>query len=155
MRVIIAGSREFKDYELLKKVTLDILARLQYNLVVGSKDIEILSGMARGADLLGKKFGDEFKLKVIPFVAKWDDMTASKVFVKYREGKPYNVLAGTIRNEEMARYAAEDKDGHGVLIAFSTDTAKGTKDMIALAKKQNLMVFVVNGYDGKVVEGSI
>lgn len=152
MRIIIAGSRTFNDYEMLKKITLDILAKLQYNHVVARKDIEICSGMATGADKLGKRFGDEFKIRVTPFVAKWDDLTASRVFIKYRNEIPYNVLAGTIRNEEMAKYAAEDT---GVLIAFSVDSSKGTKDMIKLAKKENLDVYIVNGFTGEIVHDKI
>lgn len=45
-RVIVAGSREFKDYQLLKK-TLDDFLQDQ------KEPIRILCGMARGADKLG------------------------------------------------------------------------------------------------------
>lgn len=153
MRIIIAGSREFKDYELLRKVTLDILGKLQYTYVVGRKDIEIVYGTARGADTLGKHFAKEFDLKTIPFPAKWDDLITPPVFIKYREGKPYNVMAGFVRNEQMAKYAAEDECG--ILIAFSLEVAKGTQDMIKRAKKHSLEVYVVNGYTGEIIKGSI
>ena len=51
-RVIIAGSRSFHDYGLLKEVCDDILAdKLQ------THDIVIMSGAAQGADSLGKAAG--------------------------------------------------------------------------------------------------
>ena len=60
------------------------------------------------------------------FPADWD---------KYGKG------AGYIRNQEMAKYSELD----GALIAFHNGKSKGTKSMIALAKKYNLLVRIV-GY---------
>ena len=151
MRIIIAGSRLFKDYHMLRKVTLDILAKLQYTYVVGRKDIEVLCGMASGADLLGKKFAEEFDLKIIPFPADWNNMTATRVVVKYRDGKPYNAVAGHNRNLEMVKYASQDENQQGVLIAFTMGT-DGTKNTIKEAKKYNLHSFIVDGHTGKTVE---
>ena len=53
----------------------------------------------------------------------------------------------------MAKYAAEDECG--ILIAFSLEVAKGTQDMIKRAKKHSLEVYVVNGYTGEIIKGSI
>ena len=50
--------------------------------------------------------------------------------------------AGYIRNEQMAKYAAES--GNGVLLAFWDGVSKGTGHMIDLAKKHNLEVHVFN-----------
>lgn len=155
MRIIIAGSREFNNYEMLTKITLDILAKLQYTYVVGRKDILIISGMAAGADKLGVRFAKEYGLNVKPFIPKWDDITTPPVFIKYRNGKPYNVLAGENRNVEMAKYAKEDKDNIGVLIAFSIDKSSGTQNMIKNAKKFELDAYVVDGYTGKIIKGNI
>lgn len=47
MRVIIAGGRDFNDYELLKEKCDYYLQNL--------KDIIIVEGEANGADLLGKR----------------------------------------------------------------------------------------------------
>jgi len=119
MRVIIAGSRGFNDYELLTKKCDEII----YNEI--AEDLEFICGMARGADLLGKKYADQWGYIVKQFYPDWDK---------------YGKSAGYRRNEEMAIYAKED---NGVLIAFWDGISKGTKHMINLANKHGLRVYVV------------
>ena len=55
MRVIIAGSRDFSDYQLLSDTMHSLFPDM---------DIEVVSGMARGADYLGYCFGKENGLVV-------------------------------------------------------------------------------------------
>ena len=110
MKVIIAGSRDFKDYELLKQYCDLILSK--------SNDVEIVSGTARGADQLGEKYAKEREYSIKQFPADWD--THSKA-------------AGYIRNAEMADYA----DG---LIAFWDGKSRGTKGMLETAKKKGLAI---------------
>ena len=110
MKVIIAGGRNFNDYETLKSVCDKTLKYCT--------NIEIVSGTARGADILGEQYAKEKGYKIIQFPADWDT-----------HGKS----AGYIRNAEMAKYA----DG---LIAFWDEKSKGTKHMIDLAKKELLQV---------------
>ena len=81
-KVIIAGTRSFNDYETLKKYCNHVLKN--------KTDIEIVCGMARGADLLGKRYGEEKGYKIAEFPADWDNFGKS---------------AGYKRNEEMAKYA--------------------------------------------------
>ena len=50
MRTIIAGSRDFSDYQLLSDTMHSLFPDM---------DIEVVSGMARGADYLGYCFGKE------------------------------------------------------------------------------------------------
>ena len=114
MKVIIAGSRDFDDYEVLCKYC-DFLLQSQ-------TDIEIVSGTARGADQLGEKYATERGYKITKFPADWDKL-----------GK----AAGYIRNEEMAKYA-------DALIAFWNGNSKGTEHMINLANKYKLNVRVCN-----------
>lgn len=78
MRVIIAGSRDFDDYGLLKR-TLDGLP---------FEVDEVVSGGARGADSLGERWGEKRKLPITRFPANWE------------LGK----RAGPERNEKMAKY---------------------------------------------------
>lgn len=119
-RIIIAGSRDFSDYELLKKETKKYADR----------DSEIVSGTARGADRLGERFAAENELNVKRFPANWEF---------------WGKRAGYIRNEQMARYASED--GYlGVLVAFWDGASRGTKSMIQLANRYNLEVHIVR-YD--------
>lgn len=64
MKVIIAGSRSFNDYKLLCEKCDAILSN--------QKDIEIVCGMARGADLLGKQYAESRGYPVKEFPADWD-----------------------------------------------------------------------------------
>jgi hypothetical protein len=81
MKVIIAGSRNFNDYNLLK-TSCD-------NLLTQFTNIEIVSGTARGADKLGERYAREKGYDIKEFPANWN------------LGKS----AGYIRNDEMAQYS--------------------------------------------------
>lgn len=125
MRVIIAGSREFNDYYKLATSVLSIIQLLKYKgYDTSGINMEIISGTANGADKLGERFAEEFHLKVVKFPADWS----------------IGRQAGYIRNAEMAKYAKED---NGLLIAYWDGKSKGTKHMIHLARKQGLMVEIV------------
>lgn len=123
LRVIIAGSRDFNDYNLLKREVLNIIK----NDNRPKKYVKVISGGARGADTLGERFANEMELEITRFIPDWD-----------RLGK----RAGYVRNAEMAKFAAEDGN-YGVLIAFWDGKSKGTKHMIDLAEKYGLEVHVV------------
>ncbi len=116
MNVIVAGSRDFNDYDLVKK-ELDKLWQVQ-GLRYG---FNVFSGCARGADRLGERYAYEKHLSVIKFPADWE-----------RYGK----RAGVIRNEEMAKNA-------DFCIVFWDGKSKGTKNMIDTAKRYNLRLIVV------------
>lgn len=127
-KVIVAGSRKFTMVGLLNDV-LD--ARLKM-----FEHVEIVSGLAKGADTFGLEYAKDRGIPYKEFPARWAD-TAGKPSSEIRTnaGGEYWVKAGYARNEEMANYA-------NVLIAFDSGT-NGTKDMIALAKAMHLLVFVV------------
>lgn len=114
-RVIIAGCRDFADYELLKEKCDFYLQKQQ------PEDIVFVSGHASGADALGERYAQErgFQLEIYP--ADW---------------KAHGRAAGPIRNENMARVAH-------ALIAFWDGKSRGTKNMIDTARKHNLQVAVV------------
>lgn len=118
IKVIIAGTRDFNDYALLKKDVDYFLQDFNPN------KIEIVSGNARGADKLGERYAKEHNLPVKLFPANWDK---------------YGKRAGYLRNQEMANYS-------DMLIAFWDEKSKGTRHMIDIAKKQGLTVIVV-GYE--------
>ena len=124
LRIIIAGSRDFNDYELLKKSAIEIITKKTM-----LPDLtRIISGGARGADTLGERFANEMGLEISRFIPDWDGL-----------GK----RAGYVRNAEMAKFAVED-DNDGMLIAFWDGQSRGTKHMIDLAKRYGLEVHVVN-----------
>ena len=113
-RCIVAGGRDFDDYELLRdKLKIILAAKLLY--------VEIVSGGARGADKLGEVFAIYHNLEIKLFPANWDELGKS---------------AGYIRNSEMADYAH-------ALVAFWDKKSKGTKHMIDLATKKGLKVRVI------------
>ena len=120
IKVIIAGTRDFNDYDFLKKNVDYFLQGINPN----NEEIEIVSGNARGADKLGERYAKEHNLPVKLFPANWDK---------------YGKRAGYLRNQEMANYS-------DMLIAFWDEKSKGTKHMIDIAKKQGLTVIVV-GYE--------
>lgn len=115
-RVIVAGSRDFRDYSLLMEKLDGLLSRKE-----GVYDIVIVSGTARGADQFGERYAKSRGYKVERFPADWD-----------RHGK----AAGYIRNEAMAMHS-------DALVAFWNGKSAGTGHMIDLAKKHNLQIRVV------------
>lgn len=127
MKCIIAGSRNFNNYDLLKSEIIKS----------GFTITEIVSGGANGADKLGEVYATEKSIPMKLFQANWDDINAEKVIVRLRNGRKYNILAGYNRNEQMAEYA-------DCLIAFSINDSKGTAHMIKIARAKGLKIHVVN-----------
>ena len=80
MKVIIAGSRNFNNYEFLKEKIENLNIQID----------EVICGGARGADTLGKRYAIEHDIPVKEFPAKWDKFGKS---------------AGFIRNKQMGDYA--------------------------------------------------
>jgi len=117
LKVIIAGSRTFMDYEQLAERCDHFLSR-----EVGKRPIQIVSGTARGADRLGEKYARERGFDLARFPAQWDKFGRS---------------AGYKRNVQMAEYA-------DALIAFPLGEARGTNHMIRIAQDQGLTVRVGN-----------
>lgn len=114
-RVIIAGCRDFNDYELLKE-------KCDYFLQDEKKeDVVIISGHASGADALGERYAQERGFQLETFPADW---------------KAHGRAAGPIRNARMASAA-------NALIAFWDGKSRVTKNMIEIAENHNLKVVVV------------
>jgi len=112
IKVIIAGGRNFDDFNRLCQVCDKILKKYS--------NLEIVSGAYKGADLLGEMYAAERNYPIKQFPADW---------------RRYGKSAGLKRNIEMAAYA-------DALIAFWDGESKGTKHMIELATKADLKVKV-------------
>ena len=125
MRIIIAGGRNFSNYELLKTSCIKIIKGLEFP--NNPNNHTIVSGGANGADKLGERFAKESGYELRVFPADWD-----------KNGKS----AGFIRNKEMAEFAKEDSD-YSMLIAFWDGKSKGTDNMIELGKKMLNAVKIV------------
>jgi len=102
MKVVIAGSRGFEDYEVVRNNCDTLLDGISVDAV--------LCGECKGVDLLGKRYANERGIAVESFPADW---------------KRYGRAAGPKRNKQMAENA-------DVLIAFWDGVSKGTKNMIKL-----------------------
>lgn len=132
LKIIIAGGRDFKDAELLDEIMFNNLKDFD------PEEIQIVSGMAGGADKLGYDWAKSYNLDVKEFPANWLDFNAKPCKLKRgSSGRLYNVLAGFNRNQQMADYADE-------LVAFFDGESSGTKDMIKRAKFARLKLLVVN-----------
>ena len=105
-RIVVAGCRNFTDYEKVKK-------RLEIELEVLGSRLVIVSGGAAGADSLGERFAKEHNLEIERFPADW---------------KKYGKAAGPIRNDQMAQVA-------DMVIAFWDGKSKGTENMLRMANK--------------------
>lgn len=115
-KVIIAGGREFRDYSLLCDSCDKFLCQKRQ-----THDIVVISGTARGADILGERYAHERGYAVEKYPADWN-----------RDGK----AAGPIRNAQMAKVA-------DALIAFWDGQSKGTANMIDQAKTRGLSIKIV------------
>lgn len=115
-RVIIAGTRSFNDYELLRTSCNNLLSEKQR-----THTVVVISGTARGADQMGERYARERGFQLRRFPADWE-----------QHGKS----AGHIRNAKMA-------DNADALIAFWDGQSRGTKNMIDNARRKGLAVRVI------------
>lgn len=115
-KVIIAGSRNFNDYNLLRE-KMDFYLSNRF----GVQSIQIVSGTARGADRLGERYANERNLDIKRFPANWE---------------LHGRAAGYIRNKQMIEYA-------DACVVFWDGSSRGTESTINLAKQYNLPLRIV------------
>lgn len=109
-RVVIAGCRDFNNYELAKEYIDFCIANIKnkYKLI-------FVSGGANGADTLGEKYAKEMGYELEIYPAQW---------------QKYGLKAGPLRNRQMAEIA-------DYVICFWDGKSSGTKSMINETKAQN------------------
>lgn len=120
-KLIVAGGRDFDDQDLVITVMNNLIKQGK---IEDEPHLQIVSGMARGADTIAYELAKENALVCHEFPADWAAL-----------GK----RAGYIRNVDMANFA----DG---LLAFWDGESKGTKHMIEAMRFKGKPVFVVR-YD--------
>lgn len=109
MKVLVCGGRDYADKMALWH-TLDAF---------GPPEItEVISGMARGADMLAAEWAIRFKFTLHKFPADWE-----------KHGK----RAGMVRNQQML-----DEGKPDAVIAFPG--GRGTADMVRRAERAGIMV---------------
>ena len=110
MKLAIIGSRTFNDYYAAEQVFLKEFRE---------QDItEIVSGGAKGADLIGKDIAVNFKLKYKEFLPDWQKFGRS---------------AGFRRNQDIIDYC-------DLVLAFWDGKSKGTANSIDIATRQGKKV---------------
>ena len=115
-KLIVAGSRGFNNYAKLSAAIEQVA-----NGELAHREVSIVSGMARGADLMGHRFAKENGIVVYEFPADWD---------------AFGKRAGFIRNEQMGKFA----DG---LLAFWDGASPGTTNMIHFMQRLNKFTHVI------------
>ena len=122
---VVAGSRTFNDYELMKEHLDNLLSGYAPNVV-------IISGGAKGADSLAEKYADErgYRKKIFP--ADWK-----------RLGKQ----AGFVRNAQMHDFAAGYKNRG--CVCFWDGQSRGTADNFHLCKERDTQLRIVRYTDSR------
>lgn len=110
MKVIIAGSRGITELSTID----DAVKHASINIAL------VISGGARGVDLLGEQWANNNDIESVRYPADWDT---------------YGKAAGFKRNKEMSLVA-------DALIAIWDGESKGTKNMIDLMIKRRRPVFI-------------
>ena len=116
-RVVISGCRDFYDYATAKEFIDFCISDLKeiYNIV-------IISGGARGADMLGERYAKEEGFALERYPAEWEK---------------FGKIAGPIRNSQMAKLG-------DFFICFWDGVSPGTKNMIDLIKSLDKPVRIKN-----------
>lgn len=122
-KIIIAGSRSIElDAEAVESMLLvTLLPKTELGDKYKFKDVEWVSGGARGVDASCKKFTEWYKFKYKEFPADWDK---------------YGKSAGHIRNKQMADYA-------DVLLLIWDGESKGSANMKMNMEKLRKPVYEV------------
>lgn len=123
IRIIVAGTRTFSDYELLKNKLDDFVSKLKQK--YPDKQVVIITGSAKGADQLGNLYARNHHIPLKEFPADWNT---------------YGRAAGPIRNQQMLDYALYEIPA---LIVFWDGESRGTKNMMNIAKRHNVQTEIV------------
>lgn len=119
MKLLVCGSREFTDFELLTRKLDEYLSSADLS------KLEIVSGAARGADTLAEQYAHLRGIKFTSFPADWNR---------------YGRSAGFIRNDEMAEYC---KGPMNACVAFWDGDSSGTQHMMKTALRKRMSVLKV------------
>lgn len=118
-KLIIAGTRSFNDYELLRSILSTLFMKRRCWTIDWNE--EIVSGGAPGADTLAVRYATEADIPFKVFPADW---------------KKYGRSAGPRRNRQMAEYA-------DAAIVFWDGKSRGTQNMIQQMRELGKPVEVV------------
>jgi hypothetical protein len=124
-RLLVAGSRDYDDFDLLSSFLTHITARMD------KTRLALISGKAKGADALGEQWARENAIPVVGFPALWDDLYAPRARVKTGHYGSYNPRAGADRNAWMVANAT-----HAVLFPSNLEQiSRGIRNMQDLLQR--------------------
>lgn len=123
LKIVIAGSRDIRDYARLTSFIAEVLPTYP-----GYTRFLIITGGARGVDLMGKRYAR-------------DNAHLYKEFKPIYDGKN-NRFAPLARNEDMAKIG-------DIVIALWDGSSKGTLHMINAMKKKGKATHVYNCATGE------
>lgn len=112
MKLAIVGSRGYNGWDKFSKI-LNIIIK-KYNIKT------IVSGGAKGADSLARRYAKTYNIELIEYLPDWDK---------------YGKSAGFIRNSTIW-------NNSDMGIAFWDGVSKGTEHSFSIAKKQNKKLFI-------------
>ena len=115
MRVLVTGSRDWRDVEAIRKAL--------WWLRDSPEEVTVVYGDAPGADTIADRLAKEFGYLPAAYPAKW---------------RKYGRAAGPRRNQQMVDSQPD------VVLAFHEDLSKskGTKDCVKKARAKKIPVFV-------------
>lgn len=116
MRMLITGSREYTD----KEIIIDAIEKYLGDEYI--EDVIIIEGGARGADRIAQQHALDMGYIVETYPANWDK---------------YGKKAGSIRNQEMVDAGAD------ICLAFPLEGSIGTYDCIRRAKKAGIETIII------------
>lgn len=118
MKLLIAGSRNFKDYDQFKR-ECDLFLRDM------PAPITIISGGAPGTDTMAEKYAKENNIPISLFIPDW---------------KTHGRSAGAIRNAAMVQQATH-------CLVFWDGLSLGTAITIKQAQKNNLPIKIIHTFN--------
>lgn len=121
MKVLVCGSRHFKDMGLMQDTLKEYFK--------GAGDT-LIHGCAKGADTLSE-------LVILRRFDGWANIPSIERYPA--DWNKYGKAAGPIRNKQMLEEGKPD-----LVVAFMFKDSRGTKNMVEQAKKAGVKVEVIN-----------
>lgn len=120
MRILITGSREWTDRDLIREAIIFAAQTAGAH----PQETTIVHGGARGADTIAKEIGKQFGCQVEGHAADW---------------ATYRKAAGHRRNAEMVALGAD------ACLAFPIGKSPGTRGCVALCEKAGIPITIYEG----------
>lgn len=137
MRVLITGSRDWDDSQVIWKAMDDALMHRLAFLDDAQEDHVIVHGGAPGADDISGRIADEWQIPAEVHPANWASCGSGcgPSHYRYRDGTAYCPRSGFIRNSHMVALGAD------ICLAFIKNDSKGANMTADLAEKAGIPTF--------------